>query len=326
MFNTQFFGLPLYKHGRVHDMYDLGAQLLVVASDRVACFGVVLPTAIPDKGKLMTAMSEFWFAVTADLTANHLSAKNSHDFPPACRSHGDRFEGRSLLVKKARPAPFACVVRGYLFGSAWQEYRERGRVFGIRLPKGLLEASRLTVPVFAPRMKTISGEPGEDITFAEMAARIGTTRARKMKNVSLGVYLRARDLAEKRGIIIAETKLEFGFADDETILIDELLTADSSRFWLAEDYQPGSTPESCDSHYLRNYLRSVNWDRRPPVPTLPPEIVTKLRDKYQEVLRRLSSSPTEPVSFAESTGAIGGEARPAMANETAQVAKPMGSH
>jgi phosphoribosylaminoimidazole-succinocarboxamide synthase len=192
---------------------------------------------------------------------------------------------------------------------------------GIRLPKGLAEAARLAQPVFTSCIKTTSGERGAEITFSEMAARIGMKRAKKMREVSIAVYLRARDLAQARGIIIAETKLQFGFADDETILIDELLTADSTRFWLAEDYQLGSTPESCDTHYLRDYLRSMNWDRRPPVPTLPPEIIGKMQGKYQEVLRRLTASPTACLDFEESKmmGLIPGPAKPAIANQATQI-------
>ena len=321
MFNMQFFGLPLFKRGRVQDVYSMGDDLLMLASDRVCCFGVILPTSIPGKGKLLTAMSAHWFSVMADLAPNHLLARKTDDYPAVCHDDREQWEGRSVWVRHATPAPFACVVRGYLFGSAWQEYRERGRVSGIRLPKGLVEAARLADPVFIACMKTTSGERGEEITFAEMAARIGMTRAKKMREVSIAVYLRARDLAQARGIIIAETKLQFGFADDETILIDELLTADSTRFWLAEDYQLGSTPESCDTHYLRDYLRSMNWDRRPPVPTLPPEIIGKMQGKYQEVLRRLTASPTACLDFEESKmmGLIPGPAKPAIANEATQI-------
>lgn len=321
MFNMQFSGLSLFKRGRVQDVYSMGDKLLMLASDRVCCFGVILPTSIPGKGKLLTAMSAHWFSVMADLAPNHLLARKTDDYPAVCHDDREQWEGRSLWVKHATPAPFACVVRGYLFGSAWKEYRERGRVYGIRLPKGLVEAARLVEPVFIACMKTASGESGEEITFAEMAARIGMTRAKKMREVSIAVYLRARDLAQARGIIIAETKLQFGFADDETILTDELLTADSSRFWLAEDYQPGKTPESCDTDYLRDYLNSVNWDRRPPVPTLPPEIIGNMQKKYQEVLRRLTESPTACLGFDESRtdGVIPGQAKPAIANEANQI-------
>ncbi len=321
MVNTQLFGLPLFKRGRVQDVYSMGDELLMLASDRVCCFGVILPTSIPGKGKLLTAMSAHWFSVMANLAPNHLLARKTDDYPAVCQGYREQWEGRSVWVRHATPAPFACVVRGYLFGSAWQEYRERGRVYGIRLPKGLAEAARLAEPVFTSCMKTTSGERGEEITFAEMAARIGMTRAKKMRHVSMAVYLRARDLAEERGIIIAETKFEFGFADDETMLIDELLTADSSRFWLAEDYRLGSTPESCDTYYLRDYLRSMNWDRRPPVPTLPPEIIDKMQKKYQEVLRRLTASPTAGSDFEASKvmGMISGQAKPAIANEATHI-------
>ena len=284
-------GLPLFKRGKVRDIYDLGDRLLMVASDRISCFDVVLPTEIPSKGKILTALSAYWFQVMADIAPHHLLTTEVAQFPSVCQRYKDKLEGRSMLVKKAAPAPVECIVRGYLFGSAWKEYCERGRVCGIPLPKGLVEVSRLEQALFTPSTKAPVGEHDENITFADMIERVGKKRAEKMRDISIAIYLRARAMAEERGIIIADTKLEFGMINGEVILIDELLTPDSSRFWPVEGYQPGKTPDSFDKQYVRDYLLSINWDTRPPVPTLPPEIVQKTQEKYSEALRRLTAPP-----------------------------------
>ena len=284
-------GLPLFKRGKVRDIYVVGDHLLMVATDRISCFDVVLPTEIPGKGKILTSLSLHWFGVMEDIASNHLLATDVAKFPPVCHRYRDRLEGRSMLVKKATPAPVECIVRGYLFGSAWKEYGSNGSVCGISLPKGLVEGARLEKPLFTPSTKAPVGEHDENITFAQMVDRVGKKRAEKMRDISIAVYLRAREMAEARGIIIADTKLEFGMIDGEVILIDELLTPDSSRFWPREGYQPGKSPGSFDKQYVRDYLLSLNWDMKPPAPLLPPEIVRKTQEKYAEALRRLTEPP-----------------------------------
>jgi phosphoribosylaminoimidazole-succinocarboxamide synthase len=284
-------GLPLLKRGKVRDVYLLGDCLLIVATDRISCFDVVLPTRIAGKGKILTALSAYWFREMEDIVPNHLLTTDVEQFPSICHRYRERLEGRSMLVKKASPAPVECIVRGYLFGSAWKEYRESSCVCGIRLPEGLVEASRLEKPIFTPSTKAPVGEHDENITFAQLVERVGREKAEKMREISIAIYLRAREMAEAKGIIIADTKLEFGLANGELILIDELLTPDSSRFWPVEGYQPGKAPESFDKQYVRDYLLSLNWDTRPPVPTLPPEVVEKTQEKYFEALRRLTAPP-----------------------------------
>lgn len=284
-------GLPLFKQGKVRDIYAVGDHLLMVASDRISCFDVVLPTKIPGKGKILTALSAYWFGEMEDIVPNHLLTTDVEQFPSVCHRYQERLEGRSMLVKNAAPAPVECIVRGYLFGSAWKEYRERGRVCGMTLPKGLMEASRLEEPLFTPSTKAPVGEHDENITFVEMIERVGKEKAEKMREISIAIYLRAREMAEARGIIIADTKLEFGLVKGEVILIDELLTPDSSRFWPVEGYQPGKTPDSFDKQYVRDYLLSLNWDMKPLAPLLPPEIVRKTQEKYAEALRRLTAAP-----------------------------------
>lgn len=284
-------GLTLFKQGKVRDVYLVGDHLLMVATDRISCFDVVLPTEIPGKGKILTALSVHWFGVMEDIVSNHLLATDVAQFPPVCRRYRDRLEGRSMLVKKATPAPVECIVRGYLFGSAWKEYSGNGSVCGIPLPKGLVEASRLDEPVFTPSTKAPVGEHDENITFAQMVAQVGRKIAEKMRDISIAVYLRAREMAEARGIIIADTKFEFGLIDGEVILIDEVLTPDSSRLWPLDGYRPGKAPDSFDKQYVRDYLLSLNWDMKPPAPLLPPEIVRKTQEKYTEALRRLTTAP-----------------------------------
>jgi phosphoribosylaminoimidazole-succinocarboxamide synthase len=284
-------GLPLFKKGKVRDVYVLGDRLLVVATDRISAFDVVLPTEIPDKGKILTALSAYWFRAMEDIVPHHLLTTDAGRFPAICQRYRDQLEGRSMLVKKTSPAPVECIVRGYLFGSAWKEYRESGQVCGIPLPKGLLQASRLEEPIFTPSTKAPLGEHDENITFDEMVERVSRERADKMRAISIAIYNRAREIAEARGIIIADTKLEFGLADEGIILIDELLTPDSSRFWPAEGYQPGKAPDSFDKQYVRDYLLSLDWDMKPPAPELPCEIVQKTQEKYAEALRRLTAPP-----------------------------------
>jgi len=282
-------GLKLFNRGKVRDIYDLGDKLLLVASDRISAFDVVLPTRIPDKGKILTAMSVYWFDVIKDIIPHHLITTDVNEFPPACQPYRAELEGRTMLVKKSMPAPVECIVRGYLVGSGWKDYQQTGTVCGIPLPKGLMEASRLEEPIFTPSTKAPVGAHDVNISFEEMVGKVGRIRAEKMRHATIAIYRRAREIAEKKGIIIADTKLEFGIEGDEVILIDEVLTPDSSRFWPADGYHPGKTPDSFDKQFVRDYLINLPWDMKSPPPELPPEIVKKTQEKYREALTRLTS-------------------------------------
>jgi len=282
-------GLKLFNRGKVRDIYDLGDKLLLVASDRISAFDVILPTLIPDKGKILTKMSEFWFGITRDIVRDHLITTKVEEFPAVCQTYGAFLEGRSMLVKKCTPAPVECIVRGYLVGSGWKDYQRTGSVCGIPLPKGLVEAQRLETPIFTPSTKAEVGAHDINIPFELMVEKIGKILANKMRDATLSIYQCARALAEKKGIIIADTKFEFGIEGDEIILIDEVLTPDSSRFWPMDGYTPGKTPESFDKQFVRDYLLGLPWDMKSPPPELPPEIVRKTQEKYTEALRRLTS-------------------------------------
>jgi phosphoribosylaminoimidazole-succinocarboxamide synthase len=283
-------GLRLFNRGKVRDIYDLGENLLLVATDRISAFDVILPTLIPGKGKILTALSEFWFGIVKDIIPNHLITTRFDEFPAACLPHRDKLEGRSMLVKKSTPAPVECIVRGYLAGSGWKDYQNTGRVCGIPLPQGLVEASRLEHPIFTPSTKAAIGAHDVNITFDEMLTKLGKKRAEAMRNSSIAIYQRASELAEKKGIVIADTKFEFGLEADQVILIDEVLTPDSSRFWPADGYHPGKTPDSFDKQFVRDYLLNLPWDMKSPPPKLPPEIVKKTQDKYAEALRRITAA------------------------------------
>jgi phosphoribosylaminoimidazole-succinocarboxamide synthase len=282
-------GLTLLHRGKVRDMYDLGDRLLMVATDRISAFDVVLPTLIPGKGKILTALSIYWFGMMDDLVPHHFISAQVEDFPAPCQQHKEWLEGRSMLVKKTRPAPVECVVRGYLAGSAWKDYQQTGTVCGIHLPDGLLEAARLEEPIFTPSTKAPVGEHDLNITFVQMAERLGLSLAEQMRDTSLKIYSRARQIGESKGIIIADTKFEFGLESDRLMLIDEILTPDSSRFWPAAEYRPGRTPESFDKQFVRDYLLNLPWDPSAPPPLLPPDIVKKTQEKYAEALRRLTT-------------------------------------
>ena len=283
-------GLKLFNRGKVRDIYDLGDMLLLVASDRISAFDVILPTLIPDKGKILTELSVYWFDVIKDIIPHHLITTDVDQFPAACQPHKSKLEGRSMLVKKCTPAPVECIVRGYLVGSGWKDYQQNGSVCGIPLPKGLVEASRLDEPIFTPSTKAPVGAHDVNITFDEMVTKVGRMRAEKMREATVAIYGRARELAEKKGIIIADTKFEYGFEGNEVILIDEVLTPDSSRFWPMDGYKPGKTPDSFDKQFVRDYLVNLPWDMKSPPPELPPEIVKKTQEKYAEALRRLTAA------------------------------------
>jgi phosphoribosylaminoimidazole-succinocarboxamide synthase len=283
-------GLTLFNRGKVRDIYDLGDKLLLVASDRISAFDVILPTLIPDKGKILTALSVYWFGVMQDIIPHHLITTNVDEFPATCRPHKAQLEGRAMLVKKSLPAPVECIVRGYLVGSGWKDYQQTGTVCGIPLPQGLVEASRLDHPIFTPSTKAPVGAHDVNISFDDMVGKVGMKRAEAMRDATLAIYRRAREIAEKKGIIIADTKLEFGIEGDSIILIDEVLTPDSSRFWPADGYKPGKTPESFDKQFVRDYLINLPWDTKSPPPVLPQEIVQKTREKYTEALKRLTGN------------------------------------
>jgi phosphoribosylaminoimidazole-succinocarboxamide synthase len=282
-------GLTLFNRGKVRDIYALGEHLLLLATDRISAFDVVLPTEIPDKGKILTALSVYWFGVMKDIVPHHLITANVDDFPAVCQPHRRRLEGRTMLVKKSTPAPVECIVRGYLVGSGWKEYQTTGAVCGIRLPQGMVEASRLDKPIFTPSTKAPVGQHDINISFDQMVAQLGGTVAEQLRDASIAIYSRAREMAEQKGILIADTKLEFGVKNNEIMLIDELLTPDSSRFWPADGYKPGKTPDSFDKQFVRDYLIELPWDMKPPPPPLPADVVQKTREKYAEALRRLTA-------------------------------------
>jgi len=288
---TEFETLTLRGRGKVRDIYDLGSQLLIVATDRISAFDVVMPNPIPDKGRILTQLSKFWFDLTKDIVPNHIISLDVKDFPQACRPYENTLRDRSMWVVKTEVVPVECVVRGYLSGSGWTEYEKTGEVCGIPLAKGLVESSRLPEPIFTPATKAEMGEHDENINFEKMERLVGKELARRVKSLSLAIYARARNFAEKRGIIIADTKMEFGVKDGTVILIDELLTPDSSRFWPKDNYQAGRSQQSFDKQFLRDYLLSVKWNKTPPPPQLPDEIIRKTREKYLEAYEKLVGNP-----------------------------------
>jgi len=285
---TNLPGIKLFSRGKVRDIYAVGEdKLLIVATDRISAFDVVLEAGIPDKGRVLTQLSCFWFDRFKDLVPTHFLTANLADYPKELQAFANQLEGRSMLVKRTRPFPIECVVRGYLAGSGWKEYRENGTVCGIRLPGGLLESSRLDEPIFTPATKSQTGHD-ENISFEETVARIGRGAAEKLRDLSIRLYAEARQYAEERGIIIADTKFEWGQIGDEIVLIDEVLTPDSSRFWPKDGYAPGKSQPSFDKQYVRDYLESIHWNKVPPPPPLPPEVIEKTSQKYRDAYRLLT--------------------------------------
>ncbi len=278
--------LGLFKVGKVRDIYDLDDKLLIVATDRISAFDYVLPSPIPLKGKVLTGLSVFWFNFLKGVCDSHFLTDDFSAFPLSLKPYEPLLKGRSILTKKATPIPVECIVRGYLAGSAWQEYKERGEVSGIRLPTGLAEAEKLTEPIFTPSTKEATGHD-RNISFSEMIKIVGEKEAFYLRETSLALYQKARSYSEERGIIIADTKFEFGRIDNKIILIDEVLTPDSSRFWDKENYQVGSSPPSFDKQFIRDYLIAIGWNKRPPIPELPSEIVEKTKEKYLTAYRLL---------------------------------------
>jgi phosphoribosylaminoimidazole-succinocarboxamide synthase len=294
---TELKTLKLKGRGKVRDIYDLGDRLLIVATDRISAFDVVMPNPIPDKGTILTQLSKFWFDMTKEIVPNHVISTEVKDFPEECRPYQKMLRDRSMLVMKMDVLPIECVVRGYLSGSGWEEYKKTGEVCGIPLPKGLLDSSKLEEPIFTPATKAEIGLHDENITFEKAEKIVGKDLAKRLRSLSLAIYKKARDFAEGRGIIIADTKMEFGIKDEKLLLIDELLTPDSSRFWPKDDYRPGGSQKSFDKQFLRDYLLSIKWDKSPPAPQLPEEIITKTREKYLEAYERLVGMPLTPPSL-----------------------------
>ncbi|HUJ83428.1 MAG TPA: phosphoribosylaminoimidazolesuccinocarboxamide synthase [Candidatus Acidoferrales bacterium] len=287
---TSFAGLQLRGRGKVRDIYEVGTDLLIVATDRLSAFDVVLPTPIPDKGKVLTQLSLFWFDKLHGIVPNHIITAT--DFTGALAPYAADLAGRSMLVKRTDPIPIECVVRGYLSGSGWKDYQKTGRVCGIPLPSGLVESSQLPNPIFTPSTKATTGHD-ENISFEEAASRIGESLALRLRDVSIEIYTRAAAYASARGIIIADTKFEFGLAGHDLIWIDEALTPDSSRFWPADEYEPGRAQPSFDKQYVRDYLERIGWNKQPPAPALPAEVVAATRARYRESYERLTGRPLD---------------------------------
>ena len=283
---TNLPGVALFNRGKVRDIYDLGEYLVIVATDRISAFDVVMPNGIPDKGKILTALSLFWFELLGGITPHHLAETDPGRYPDPLPEHADQLAGRSMLVVKARVLPIECVVRGYLAGSGWKEYRERGSVCGIDLPPGLQESGQLPELIFTPATKAASGHD-ENITPAKAADMVGEEVFHEVRDRSLAIYSFAADYARERGIIIADTKFEFGRRGEDILLIDEVLTPDSSRLWDLAEYHPGRSQDSFDKQYVRDYLETLDWNKEPPAPELPAEVVARTHAKYLEAYRRL---------------------------------------
>lgn len=284
--------LNFMNRGKVRDIYDMGDSLLMISTDRLSAFDVVMSEGIPEKGKVLTRMTEFWLNQLSDIIPNHLITTNVNDFPEVCQQYADVLHGRSMLVKKADPIMAECIVRGYITGSGWKDYKKTGSICGIPLPPGLQESERFSEPLFTPSTKADLGAHDENISFDRMCEIVGSEVGIEISNKTIAIYLRSRRIAEERGIILADTKLEYGMCDGQVILIDEILTPDSSRFWPADKYAPGRGQESFDKQFVRDYLQLLvdagKWDKKAPAPPLPPGIIAKTTEKYVEAFERLT--------------------------------------
>lgn len=292
--STDFKDLKLVSRGKVRDIYDCGDTLLIVATDRISAFDVVLPDGIPCKGAVLSQMSACWFAEMREVIDNHFISADPAAFPPLCRAHAETLQGRAMLVKKAKPLPVECVVRGYLAGSGWTEYQRNGSICGIPIEKGLKESSRLEEPIFTPTTKAEQGTHDENITMEKVEEIIGAELARRVREASLRLYARGSEMARRKGIIICDTKFEFGLFRGDLILIDEVLTPDSSRFWPEDEYQPGRPQRSFDKQFVRDYLLTLSWDKTPPAPHLPDDIIRKTSERYQEAFTRITGKELSP--------------------------------
>jgi phosphoribosylaminoimidazole-succinocarboxamide synthase len=290
---TNFPALKFLKKGKVRDLYDLGDHLLFVATDRLSAFDVVMPQGIPYKGKILTQISSFWFDQVREIIPNHVVSTDVDSFPSSCAPYKEQLRGRSMLVKKSKPLSVECIVRGYLSGSGWQDYCATGTVSGIPLPKGLVESEILPSPIFTPSTKAEIGVHDENITFDEMVHREGKEISEKVRDAAIAIYTKASRIAEKKGIIIADTKMEFGICDGQLILIDELLTPDSSRFWPRNTYVPGKAQNSYDKQYVRDYLLSIKFNKKPPGPVMPDDVIEKTTALYQQALLQLTGKEVQ---------------------------------
>jgi phosphoribosylaminoimidazole-succinocarboxamide synthase len=284
---TDLAGVERHGRGKVRDVYRVDGKLVIVATDRISAFDYILPTGIPDKGRVLTQLSIFWFDFLRDLTPTHFLSADIQEYPEPLRKYRDQLEGRSMLVKRANMVEIECVARGYISGSGWKEYQQQGTVCGIALPKGLRESDKLPEPIFTPATKAQTGHD-ENVSFEYVASLIGEDLAKRLRDLTLAIYTRAAQYAETRGIIIADTKFEFGFVGDELVLGDEVLTPDSSRFWPAETYRPGGPQFSFDKQFVRDYLESIRWNKQPPAPHLPEEVAAKTSEKYRQAYRVLT--------------------------------------
>lgn len=285
---TDFPALKLVNRGKVRDIYDLDDALLMVTSDRISAFDVIMNEPIPDKGKVLTQISKFWFGQIEDIIPNHIISTDVADFPSICQQYAEVLAGRSMLVKKAEPLAVECIVRGYISGSGWKDYKDTGAICGIKLPEGLKESDRLPEPIFTPSTKAELGTHDENISFDKMIEICGKDLAEQAREATIKIYCRARDIADQKGIIIADTKFEFGLYDGKLIIIDECMTPDSSRFWPKDQYKPGGPQPSFDKQFLRDYLETLDWGKTAPAPPLPEEIVQKTGEKYKEALIKLA--------------------------------------
>ncbi|MGO8756932.1 MAG: phosphoribosylaminoimidazolesuccinocarboxamide synthase [Terracidiphilus sp.] len=293
LLTTNLGNVPLLGRGKVRDLYAVDGHLLLVATDRISAFDHVLATGIPDKGKVLTQISLFWFDLLKKLVPNHLITADVSEFPAALQPYRDQLEGRSMLVKRAQMFPVECVARGYLTGSGWKEYKASGTVCGIGLPAGLLDGSRLPEPIYTPATKAEGGEHDENISFDAVVKVVGADAAAKLRELTLAIYQRAADHAESRGLILADTKFEFGATEEGIILADEVLTPDSSRFWDGKTWKPGGAQPSFDKQFVRDYLEEIRWNKQAPAPGLPEEVVERTRAKYLEAFRRLTGREIE---------------------------------
>ena len=284
---TNLPGVERYGRGKVRDVYSVDEGLVIVATDRISAFDYILPTGIPDKGKVLTQLSIFWFDFLRDLTPTHFLSADVDQYPQPLPKFRDQLEGRSMLVKRAKMVEIECVARGYISGSGWKEYKQQGTVCGIKLPSGLKESDKLPEPIFTPATKAQTGHD-ENVSFEHVASLIGQDLAARLRDLTLNIYTRAAKYAETRGIIIADTKFEFGFVGDELVLGDEVLTPDSSRFWPAETYKPGGAQFSFDKQFVRDYLESIHWNKQPPAPPLPDEVAARTGEKYRQAYRVLT--------------------------------------
>ncbi len=292
LLKTELSGVEPFARGKVRDLYALGDRLLIVASDRISAFDVVLPSGIPDKGRVLTQLSVFWFEFLRDLVPTHFLTATMDEFPQAARRHRAQLDGRAMLVRRAQVVPIECVVRGYLAGSGWKEYRQTGRICGVRLPAGLRESEQLPEPIFTPATKATSGHD-QNISFDQMAQQVGGALAEELRSLALGIFRKAADYARSRGLLLADTKFEFGHevgaeGSQRLLLVDEVLTPDSSRFWAADGYQPGRSQPPFDKQLVRDYLEKSGWNKQPPAPSLPSDIIEATRERYREAYRRLT--------------------------------------